>query len=309
MLSIFSKFFLAIMLAGCVIGPERREEVMKAEHLQNNIMVLEPQLIRFEKSGPFSVSLRPDREFNVDLDQTLVVDHFAAKSGDSLPIVVISHGNFSNKGAHRRQAKHLASWGFHVVTVESPNRDQWLENGTRLRKFLEMVHQWPRILGSNADKNRIIVVGHSFGGSAAILAIGSGAPVIGAVLLDPAVVHSSVTSAMKKSDVPVVLLGADRKIFTARGRSMFRKNIAGEMIEVTVPKAAHDDAQGPSVFAQAALGIDPFTSTTKQALFRSTLTAAVIGIATSGTLDFSTKIFERAAKDGVLKDLTYRDKI
>jgi len=73
-----------------------------------------------------------------------------------------------------------------------------------------------------------------------------------------------------------------------------------------VPRSTHDDAQGPSVFSQAALGIDPFTSENNQALFRSMFTVAVMGMSSSGTLDFSVKVFEKASKVGVLSEFKYR---
>ena len=301
-------FFISILMlqVACASKATVSQESIVAGKVQDNIILREPQLMRFASPGPFLVSSRVDKEFNLDLNQTVVVDHFYARSQDKLPVIVISHGNFSNKRAHREQAKHLASWGFHVITVESPNRDEWLQNGERLRDLVEIIHSFPKILGDNADPSRILMVGHSFGGSAAIVAIGDGAPVIGAILLDPAVVHSKVIASMKKSDVPVALLGSDQKVFYARGSSRFLKNIAGEILEVSVPKATHDYAQGPSVFSQAALGVDPFTSTAKQAIFRSMLTASVLGVASSGTLDFSVRVFTKAAKSGVLADLVYR---
>jgi dienelactone hydrolase len=301
-------FFVTTWLAGCAVTAGRQSEVLSADPVQASILLMEPELNRFETKGPFSVRERLDREVNLDLDQTVAVDHFAARSSDKLPIIVISHGNYSGKKAHRAQARDLASWGFHVVAFEVPNRDQWLENGARLRRFTELLHRMPELLGDNADGGRIIIVGHSFGGSAAVLAMASGAPVMGAVLLDPAVVHSSVVTAMKDVDLPVVLLGADRKVFAARGRSRFSATLAGEMLEVSVPRATHDDAQGPSMFSRSALGFDPFTSGRRQAVFKSMLTAAVLGISSSGTLDFPARIFLREEKDGKVKSVAYREK-
>jgi pimeloyl-ACP methyl ester carboxylesterase len=297
---------LLIILVGCAGSKSSFDRSLSASKIIDNVVLIEPELRRFESSGPFSVLSRFDREITLDLENSLVMDHFFAGSSDKLPVIIISHGNFSNKRAHRAQARHLASWGFHVVSVESPNRDQWLENGSRLKKLAAMLHGFPKMLGTNVDRSKIIFVGHSFGGSAAILATGEGAPVMGAVLLDPAVVHQKVVDAMKKSDIPVALLGSDKQIFSARGRSRFLKYISGEMLEVSVPKSTHDDAQGPSVFSQVALGFDPFTSEDNQALFRSMLTASVIGIASSGTLDFSAKLLSTAAAQGILKDFKYR---
>jgi dienelactone hydrolase len=289
---------LLIILVGCAGSKSSFDRSLSASKIIDNVVLIEPELRRFESSGPFSVLSRFDREITLDLENSLVMDHFFAGSSDKLPVIIISHGNFSNKRAHRAQARHLASWGFHVVSVESPNRDQWLENGSRLKKLAAMLHGFPKMLGTNVDRSKIIFVGHSFGGSAAILATGEGAPVMGAVLLDPAVVHQKVVDAMKKSDIPVALLGSDKRIFSARGRSRFLRYISGEMLEVSVPESTHDDAQGPSVFSLAALGFDPFTSEDHQALFRSMLAASVIGIASSGTLDFPAMEFSKTSSTG-----------
>ena len=301
--------FISTWLSGCAFTGAHQSVILNAEPIQANILLMEPELSRFEARGPFEVSERLDREVTLNLDQTVAVDHFSARTEDKLPIVVISHGNYSSKKAHRSQARDLASWGFHVVAFEVPNRDQWLENGVRLRQFTDLLHRMPAILGEGADGGRIIIVGHSFGGSAAVLAMAGGAPVIGAVLLDPAVVHSSVVAAMKGIDLPVVLLGADRKVFSARGRAKFSATLAGEMLEVSVPKATHDDAQGPSMFSRSALGFDPFTSGRRQAVFRSMLTVAVLGLSSSGTLDFPARIFSREEKEGRLKSVAYQQKL
>jgi dienelactone hydrolase len=294
-------------VSGCAPVIMNRGQAMIAEPIHANILLLAPDIKRFQEVGPFEVTDQFDRDVTVDLNRTIVVDHFAAKTKDPLPLVIICHGNFSGKNAHRDQARQLASWGFHVVTMEVPNRDQWLQNGEILTRFTEMMHRLPLMLGSNVDSNRIIVVGHSFGGSAAVVAIGRGAPVIGAVLLDPAVVHPKVVTAMKRIELPLVLLGSDRQVFLARGRSQFSKNMAGEMLEVSVPQSTHDDAQGPSMFSRSVLGVDPYTSNDRQKLFGSLLTVAVIGMSTSGTLDFARQIFFREAKNGTLKTAIYQD--
>jgi dienelactone hydrolase len=297
------------VIVSCSTTSTSRSRNIGSEFLHRNILLVEPDLQRFAQTGPYFVDEQMDRDVTLDLDETIVVDHFSAKSKDRLPIIVISHGNFSSRKAHREQARHLASWGFNVVAFEVPNRDEWVENGTRLRRFIELLHRFPLVLGQNSDGERIIVVGHSFGGSAAVLAMGSGAPVIGAVLLDPAVVHQKVVQSMKSIDLPILLIGSDKDVFVARGRTLFSKNLQGEMVEVSVTNSTHDDAQGPSMFSRSALGFDPFTSGSCQRVFRSILTVASIGMATSGTLDFAKIIISRDVKIGNLKDPYFHENV
>ena len=59
--------------------------------------------------------------------------------------------------------------------------------------------------------DQILLVGHSFGGSASIIAAAKGARVRGLILLDPAVVHNKVVRQMRRVKVPVILIGADKK--------------------------------------------------------------------------------------------------
>ncbi len=308
MKALLSYFLLSSTLMSCVWSVQRRAQPIAIEPIHQNILLLDPPLSRFAEDGPLVVQSRYNRELPLNLDESIVLDHFAPIIQDKAPLVVISHGNFSAKAAHREQGARLSSWGFHVLSVEFPNRDQWLENGRRLHRLIDLLHRSPDLLGTTVDSEKIIVVGHSFGGSASILAMADGAPVLGAILLDPAVVHSRVTKAMRKVVSPVVLLGSDQRLFMARGRKNFFKNIRSEMLEVTVPGAVHDDAQGPSMFSRSSLGVDPFTSRDHQRYFRAMLAAAVIGLSSSGTLDFPSRIFDRERSQGRLAGFSYRDK-
>ncbi len=311
MLRVCPIIFLALMVltTACATSQRVVEKTMLSGPVHSKIIALEPELTRFSGKGPFFVTEKIGRELSVDIDNTMVIDHFYAESPDKLPVVLITHGNYSSRNAHNAQARLLASWGFHVVVSDLPNRNQWLENSKRLKNLAELLYRLPGVLGPNADNSRMILVGHSFGGSASIVAASRGAPVMGVVLLDPALVHKQVINDMKSLDLPVVLLGADKSVFTSRGRDRFWKNIGGEIVEISVPSATHDDAQGPSMFARSALGVDPFTSKGNQKIFRSVLTVAVLGIATSGTLDFPFSIFEREEQSGVLTDVKFRSKL
>ena len=302
----FTCTLFLLLSFSCATARENRTTAAAAKSIHENIVLLAPELSKFMGNGPFAIEEQNDREVTLTLSEKVAVDYFSPVTSDKAPLVIICHGNFSGKGAHRSQARMLATWGFNVVTFEVPNRDQWLQNGQRLNTFINFLYNSPKFLGAAVDVERMIVVGHSFGGSASTLAISMGAPVVGAVLLDPAVVHKNVVKAMRNANAPIALLGSDKKLFQARGRSSFFKNVRGEMLEVSVTGAVHDDAQGPSMFSRSSLGVDPFTSLDNQATFRSLLTASVISLSSSGTLDFAASVIKKESRKGLISEFARR---
>lgn len=297
--------FLMTLENGCkTISTTNESRTVEDIHLR--LAVLPGGLERFNAEGPFGWTEKQDLKLSTSVEEQREVDVYLTNGRGKAPIVLISHGNFSGKRAHAEQARRLATWGFHVIVLELPNREQWLENGKRIFDLVQFMNRWPKFLGSNADPHNIILVGHSFGGSAATLAIGQGAPVTGAVLLDPAVVHPSVKKAMTNAAVPAVLFGSDPKLFIARGRKTFLKNWGSEFMELTIKGATHDDAQGPSMFSHYALGVDPFTDDKQRSLFTASLVSAAISLATSGNFAQLRRDVNISIDDGGIEKVTYR---
>lgn len=296
---------LSLMAFGCQTAQEVREtRTVNDIHLRLSLM--QESFERYKNDGPFSIEEDRDVVLSISADERREFDVYRTKGNGSAPIVIISHGNYSGKRAHADQARRLASWGFHVIVMELPNRDQWLENGRRIFDLANFLQRWPKFLGSNVDGNQIILVGHSFGGSAATLAAAQGAPVLGLVLLDPAVVHPTVTVAMDRVMMPAVLLGADTKKFSARGRSMFRKRWAGEFAEISVIGATHDDAQGPSMYSNFTLGWDPFTDNSQRTIFKASLVSAAVSLANSGNLEQFRRELMPEAKMGQIISVMFK---
>ncbi|MCX6125333.1 MAG: alpha/beta fold hydrolase, partial [Proteobacteria bacterium] len=307
-ISINSQRYLVLMIfpfMSCqTTNPALERRTVNDIHLR--LSLLPEGIDRYREDGPFNYQEDADVEMPISADERRQVDIYRTKGAGLAPIILISHGNFSGKRAHRNQARRLASWGFHVVVVELPNRDQWLENGRRMFEVAGFLTKWPKFLGDNVDGSRIILAGHSFGGSAVTLAAGFGAPVSGLILLDPAVAHPSVTAAMGRIDSPVVLLGSDVRMFSARGRKKFRKNIVAEFLELTVRGATHDDAQGPSMFSRYSLGLDPFTNNESRAVFTASFVSAAISISSSGNLEQLRKDLASSANIGKVGGIIFR---
>lgn len=294
-----------ILLTSCqTTRPAQESRSVEDIHLR--LAVIQGGLDRFSADGPFGWDEKQDVRITTSIEEQREVDIYRTTGTGKAPIIVMSHGNFSGKRAHAAQARRLASWGFHVVVLELPNRDQWLENGRRIYDIVQFMNRWPKFLGENVDASKIILIGHSFGGSAATLAAGEGAPVMGVILLDPAVVHPTVTKMMKSVSVPGVLLGSDPKVFVARGRNSFKKRWGSEFMELTIKGSTHDDAQGPSMFSRYSLGVDPFTDDKQRTLFTASIVSAAVSLATSGNFTQMRRDLSLSMDDGNITNVNYR---
>ena len=230
------------------------------------------------QTGPFRYKIRPNLAISLSRTKSLLADVFTPNNAKApTPLVVFIHGSDSDKEAHREQARQLASWGYFVLIADLPVRKVWRSNGRKIAMLVDMIRAWPKIIHEHVDTENIILVGHPFGGSAAIVAA-SLTKVKGVVFLDPALVHSNVTTTLPKVEVPAILLGADRRVYTAKGRSEFFPSWGGPFAEISILGADHDDAQFPTMI-ELWIGIDPFVHRGKQQLFLEFLSLSVFSIA------------------------------
>lgn len=242
---------------------------------------------RFLARGPVKTDLRSNLSLAIEPGVSVVFDHVAPRGIGPAPLVILVHGNRSRKEAHRHQAELLASFGMHALALDVPNRGQWLVNGGLIKRFVQRLVAAPTLLQGEIDLTRIVLAGHSFGGSAVTLAAALGAPVKGLILLDPAVVNAAVTRMMKNVRVPTLIVGADPEVFRSRRRRLFFRELAGPVFEVSVKGATHDDAQGPSMYALTTFGVDPYTSSERQKVFAALLAAGAFGLTAGGSLEFA----------------------
>ena len=92
-------------------------------------------------------------------------------------------------------------------------------NGRMLAQVTELLQKNPALLNANIDGGKILLVGHSFGGSSVAIAMGDGAPVLGGVLLDPAIADGDLRGALGRIKKPLILIGADEYVSEAVGRN------------------------------------------------------------------------------------------
>ena len=258
----------------------------------------------FKNKGPFSFSEEVNFQIRVSKNEVVKTDLFLVDSEIKKPLLIFQHGNKAHKGVHREQARRAASWGFNVLTVEQPNVRRWLTNGKVLGGLTKLLYRWPTILNDKFDKENIILIGHSFGGSAASIAAGSGAPVKGIILLDPALVSEKVVPYLKKITTQVVLLGADPKIFKSRRRQKFFANVKKDMVEISIKDSTHNDAQYPNLFSlKQTIGLEHATNYKKQNLFLSAIITAAYSMTEKNSLSFFYKEMKKKRREGTLSFL------
>jgi dienelactone hydrolase len=278
--------FFASFAYGCAGTTTSRSELIP-ETFHATVINRGMDYRAFSKDGPYKIIISKNVSTNLPNGSTVLVDIHKPDTAQPIPLIIFSHGNHSDKDAHRNQARRLASWGFASVTLKLPNRDQWLTNGKRISEIVKTFYNNPNLVASNMIVNKILLAGHSFGGSAVTLAAAMETPVAGIILLDPAVVHPKVIDMIKRVKPPVILIGADASVFRSKKRRDFFANMTSEMCEISVAGATHDDAQDPSMFEKSALGTDPFTDDARRAVFTSSIVAAAISLSSSGaTLPF-----------------------
>jgi pimeloyl-ACP methyl ester carboxylesterase len=224
-------------------------------------------------------------------------DLFLSAPAEKAPLVIFVHGYESSKEAHANQAMHVASWGMHSLSVQLPKRGPWDANGRALARIVRLIQRSPQVIDSRIDTGRIILVGHSFGASAVALAMAEGAPVTGAILLDPAAIGRELPAYLRKVQGPVLVLGADDDIATTRNRDYFFEYIR-KSAELSIRDASHEDAQFPSETALQNVGMDPDTTEELQLTFAAAITSAALSLASTGTFEQAWQTFEPAFKSG-----------
>jgi pimeloyl-ACP methyl ester carboxylesterase len=285
------------LAGGCARLPDIGKTSLKPEtlsELQGYLLTHKPDLDEFRLRGPFDVAVQDNYEIRLSTTEVINTDLFLAARAEKAPLVIILHGHDNSKQAHTYQAMHLASWGMHSLALDLPNNGPWVSNGRTLAKIVNFIHRWPEIIDSRINVNKIILVGHSFGGSAVAVALAEGAPAAGGILLDPAVDGRDLPKFLQKINKPVMLLGADEQVSSAHNRDYFYRFIRSGFSEVSIKDASHEDAEYPSEFALATEEL--------QITFVSALTSAAFSLASTGSFDYAWTSFGDGLENGKFFD-------
>jgi pimeloyl-ACP methyl ester carboxylesterase len=298
--SLFVIVWLAL-ISGCTRLPSITQTSLKSKNLpelQEYLLSHDADVDLFRSSGPFAVTLHENRELRLSSTERINTDLFLSGAPGKAPLVIFLHGYDSSKEAHSKQAMHLASWGMQCLTLQLSRSGPWVSNARTLARIVSLIHRSPEAIDSRFDVNKIVLVGHSFGASAAAIALAEGAPAAGGILLDPAAVGKDLPNFLRRINRPVMVLGADDEVSSARNRDYFYRFIRSGIAEVSIRDAAHEDAQYPSEWSLQHFGLDPYTTEESQITFVSALTAAAMSLSATGTFDYAWTSFGRVFQNG-----------
>jgi pimeloyl-ACP methyl ester carboxylesterase len=178
---------------------------------------------------------------------------------------------------HFEQARHVASWGMHAITLRLLNDSEWGTNGRTVARLVRFLMSPPKDLESRIDPARIVLVGYSFGAISASMALALNAPAKGAVLLDPAAVRSAISTWLPLVKAPLMVIGADENFVQANLRDYYFQHLGGNVVEVSVKDATHEDAQSLE---------DVETARERQITFNSIITSAAFSLAGDDGLEY-----------------------
>lgn len=286
---------LLLVVGGCARMPNIDKTFLRPKslgELEGYVLRNKPALDLFRASGPFDVERRDDRVIPLTDSERIEADLFIAGHAEAAPLVIFLHGHGNTKTSHGYQAMHVASWGMHGMTLQLPAEGPWIANGRTLARIVEFIQQQPDYLGARIDAARIILVGHSFGGTAVAIALAEKARVSGAILLDPAGSGRDLPNYLRRIAAPVLVLGADERVSAARNRDYFFRFIRNGVAEVSITDASHEDAQFPADGAQ--------TTEALQITFASAITSAAFSLSLTRRLDHVWGSFQDDFNNGKL---------
>lgn len=288
--------FLAVA-AGCARMPTEVTplKARTAAELREQVLKSRPDVDLFRLRGPFGVETQKDRGLEASARDRIVVDWYLAELPEKAPLVILLHGHENTKDDHAYQGLHLATWGVHCVVINLPNQGPWVDNGRTLARIAAAIRRRPDLADKRVDTSQIILAGHSFGGSAVAVALAEGAPVVGGILLDPAVPGKEFPKFLRRVSKPVMMIGADEYYSPVANRGDFFIHIRKGIAEISISDAHHDDAQ----FALDAQE-DPESTATEehQITFVSALTSSALSIAYTGNFDFAWRSFAEGLANG-----------
>jgi len=304
-ISIFAAIACLMLLGGCTRGLDIGVTTIKPaslDELKTYVLKRKPDFEQFKLRGPYAVTVHKDRELRLSATERIDADLYLSASPERAPLVILLHGLDNSKQTHGYQALHLASWGMHSLSLQLPNNGPWVTNGHTLARMVKSIHDRPEIIDRRIDPQRIVLAGHSFGGTSVAVALAQGAPAVGGILLDPAGVSRTLPDHLGKIRVPVMVVSSDARVSVARNRDDFYDYMQGDVAEISISGASHEDAQFPLETAMPEAGTHTSARDDAQLSFVGALASAAFSLGFTGALDYAWSSFDAALRSGILLD-------
>ncbi len=299
--SILLAIAILVLLSGCARLPRTGVTSIKAANtndLRGQLLNRKADVDEFRLRGPFAVETKINHTVVLSPSEQIDADLYLSSPAEKVPLVIILHGLDNSKADHAYQAWHLASWGMHSLALQLPNNGPWVANGRTVARLVEALYRTPGLVDKRIDLKRIILVGHSYGGTAMVVAMAEGVPALGGILLDPAGIGRELPNFLRRVNKPMMVLGADEQRTQTRDRDFFYTFIGHGVAEVSIRDAGHDDAQYPAELpSQSFFSAAPDTEELK-ITFVSALTSAAYSLAATGKFDYAWASFGDAIKNG-----------
>lgn len=292
---------ILILISGCARQPSTGVTNLKPKtlsELQQYLLNHRADLDQFRLRGPFAVVTKKYFQFSLSATERIEADLYLSTPAEKAPLIIFLHGQDNSKEDHAYQAMHVATWGMHSMALHLPNNGPWVANGKTLAKIVEFIYRRPEVIDKRVDVNKIILIGHSFGGSAVAIAVADGAPAAGSILLDPAGIGRELPRYLNQITKPVMLIGADEQVSQARNRDFFYRFIRSGISEVSIKDAVHEDAEYPAELPMQLFSSESSATETLQITFVSALTSAAFSLASTGKFDYAWTSFGDAIKNG-----------
>jgi pimeloyl-ACP methyl ester carboxylesterase len=293
------------LAGGCARLPATGETPLKpadSGELRDYLLAHAADVAQFRPRGPFEVTTRRNHELRLSATQRFDADLYLSAPAGKAPLAILLHGHDNSKDDHAYQAYHLATWGIHGLAVTLPNNGPWVNNGRTLAKIAAFIRRQPETIDPRVDVNRLILVGHSYGGAAVAVALAVGAPAAGGILLDPAGTGRDLPAFLRKVAKPVMVLGADYQISPVRDRGYFYQYIRSGIAEVSIRDAHHQDAEFRLERARRKPGSESAATEALQITFVSALTAAAFSLGETGSFDYAWRSYRGAISSGKFFD-------
>lgn len=143
---------------------------------------------------------------------------YTPAEGEKIPAVAFGHGWLADSRQYKRLLMHFASWGFAVIAPDAERGPLASDAAlaAELRSALSIIAHTPLGTGEvTIDPEKLGLVGHGFGASAAILAAAQqqllGQPAVdvaGVVALYPAPTTPSLLPAARNADAPGLIVAS-----------------------------------------------------------------------------------------------------